>query len=104
MRRLPDNIVEELGLKKGGHVGMSFAMDLILYERGDLIISNYDFMISEPEKYDPDLSKKNIWLVFMKKRGYTKYFKVSEDIIIHATGVFKAEVAKLENEILSKFN
>lgn len=104
MRRLPDNIIKELGLQKGGHVGMSFAMDLILYERGDLIISNYDFTISQPEKYDPDLSKKDMWLVFMKKRGYVKYFKVSDEFIIHATDEFKAEIADLENEILSKFN
>src|SRR5688572_28602070 len=102
MRRLPENIIQELGLKKSGHVGMSFAMDLILYERGDLIISNYNFTISEPEKYDPDLSKKNMWLVFMKKQNYAKWFMASDEFIIEATYAFKAEIADLENEIPSK--
>jgi hypothetical protein len=104
MRRLPDNIIKELNLKKGQHIGMSFAMDLIIYERGDLKISNYNFTISEPEKYDPDLSKKNIWLVFCKKHNYAKWFMATDEFITDATHAFKAEVADLENEILSKFN
>lgn len=103
MKRLPDYILNELGLKDSGkHVEMSFAMDLILYERGDLIVSNYDFTISQPEKYDPDLSKKELWLVFMKKRGYVKYFKVSDQLLMDGIDYVKMEIEQMEKDILAK--
>ena len=104
-RRLPDEILQKLNLKDSGkHVGMSFAMDLILYERGDLIVSNYDFTISQPEKYDPDLSKKCIWLVFCKKQGYVRYMKFSHEIIVYEPDFFNEEVERMTNDILAKVN
>jgi len=103
MRRLPDEILKKLNLKDSGkHVGMSFSMDLILYERGDLIVSNYDFTIAEPEKYDPDLSKKNIWLFFIKKHGWVRYFKVSDELLLDNPEWVELELKKVEKEILSK--
>lgn len=104
MRRLPDNVIKELGLTLADmHVGMSFPMDLVFYKRGDLIITNYDMIVDEL-KHDPDLSKRGMWLVWCKKGRKVNYFKASDELVCYETAFFNSQLINFENELTSSRN
>jgi hypothetical protein len=103
MKRIPDEILNELSFRdKGRSIEMSSNMELILYERGDTILSNYDFTISYPEVHSPDLSIENMWLVWCKKKTekgeYVKWAKISDEMILYETDMVNQFINELEIE------
>jgi hypothetical protein len=88
-KTLPDSIVQALGLELTDRtVGMSFVYGCVFYKfknetPHELYLTNYDIEMGDETEFDPDLSKRGVWLLCgsirdNENRKRVSYQKISE--------------------------